>query len=87
MRTWSAWFSHTKRKNPVEFRPYPYELHDTECGGHLMGQTAQHYVIFRNRRRLLRHRLEQSGYHALPVADEKRCAGCLEPNPTPLRRR
>jgi len=27
-RAWSTRFSHNNRKNPVEFRPCPYELHD-----------------------------------------------------------
>src|SRR6516164_9551800 len=34
-------------KNSVEFPPGPYELHGrSKCEGHVMGQSAHHYLIF-----------------------------------------
>ena len=42
-----AQFSHTKRKNPVEFQPYAYELHaESNVSGDMMGRTAHQYLIF-----------------------------------------
>src|SRR3984893_12532693 len=38
---------HIESSNPVEFRPWPYELHGRlKCESHLMGRTAHHYLIF-----------------------------------------
>jgi methylated-DNA-[protein]-cysteine S-methyltransferase len=46
-RAWSTRFSHNNRKNPVEFRPYPYELHErSNARAMWMAQTAHHYLIF-----------------------------------------